>query len=140
MVVATTDGFAQKQQFSVEVTAPTPNSQVGKETVVKGTAVLPAGQYLWVLSRRSDFTPFWWPQREAQVDPKTHEWSTSAFFGGPQDKDHQFDIGVITVDANGHAILKDYWLNAMRTGDWKPIEIPTPSSPPHVIKVNKVSH
>lgn len=133
--------YAQKkEQFVIEIIDPRSDSKVGRETTVKGTALLPSGHYLWVLARRSDFKPLWWPQREAEVDPKTHKWSATAVFGGPQDIGWDFDIGVITVNAEGHALLRDYWIKAMRTGDWRPIEIPPTSSAPQTLKVKKVSH
>ena len=131
---------AQKQEQSIiEITDPQSGSKVGREMIVKGTARLPRGHSLWVLARRNDFKPLWWPQREAEVDPKTHKWSATAVFGGPQDVGWDFDIGVIAVNEEGHALLKDYWIKAMRTGDWRPIEIPLTSSS-QTLRVKKVSH
>lgn len=128
------------EKFIIEVTSPKPNSKVGRETIVKGTAIIPGGHYLWVLARRKDFKPLWWPQREAEIDPRTHKWSASAFFGEARDIGWEFDIGVITVNEKGHAKLRDYWIKAMKTGDWRPIEIPETSSPPRIWRVKKVSH
>jgi len=135
------NGDAQKnEQVDIKVTDPRNGSNVGREMVVKGTAYLPRGHYLWVLARRNDFKPLWWPQREAEVDPKTHKWSATAVFGGPQDVGWDFDIGVIAVNEKEHALLKDYWIKAMRTGDWKTIEMPPSAAAPQILKVKKVSH
>lgn len=132
-------GHAQEQkQYIIKITDPQDGSRVGRETLVKGTAYLPRGYYLWVLARRSDFGPLWWPQREARVDPRTHEWSATAVFGESWDIGHAFDIGVISVNEEGHTLLKDYLIKAMRTGEWRPIEIPPTSSPPQTLRVKKV--
>jgi len=128
------------EPFGIEVTEPQCGSKVGRETTVEGTASLPRGHYLWVLARREDFKPSWWPQREAEVNPKTHKWSATAVFGGPQDIGWNFDVGVISVDQEGHTLLKDYLMKAMRTGDWRPIEIPPTSLPPQTLSVKKASH
>lgn len=129
-----------KAQFVVTVTNPQNGSDVGRETTVRGTAVIPGGNHLWVLARRVDFEPLWWPQREVKIDPKTHKWSSTACFGVPEDINWDFHIGVITVNEDGHKELMDCWTNAMKTGDWKPIEIPETTSPLRIIKVKKVSH
>jgi hypothetical protein len=96
--------------------------------------------FLWVLIRRVDFEPFWWPQREAKIDSNTQQWQTTAVFGGPQDVNWNFDVGVINVDANGHRQLMESWTKAMKSGDWKPEQIPPTMSPPKVVKVKKVRH
>jgi len=139
-LVARSGDAQKKEQVVIEITDPQNGSKVGRETIVKGTAHLPSGHYLWVLARRNDFKPLWWPQREAEVDPKTHKWGATAVFGGSQDIGWDFDIGVIAVNTEGHALLRDYWIKAMRTGDWRPIEIPPTPSPPQTLKVKKVSH
>lgn len=139
-LVATIMYAQEKEPCVISITEPHNGAKVGRETIVKGTAEIPRGNYLWVLARRSDFKPLWWPQREAEIDPRSHKWSATAFFGGPQDVGRNFDIGVIAVDTEGHAFLRDYWIKAMRTGDWKPIEIPQTSFTPTTMKVKKVKH
>jgi hypothetical protein len=130
----------EKETCIISITEPRNNVTVGRETTVKGKAEIPRGNYLWVLARRSDFKPLWWPQREAEIDPRTKKWSATSVFGGAQDIGWNFDIGVISVDKKGHTFLKDYWIKAMRTGNWKPIEMPQTSCPPTTIKVKKVKH
>lgn len=147
VVLGINTGYSQERedQFIVNIAAPNDGTNVGRETIVKGTALIPSGHHLWVLARRNDFEPLWWPQREAKIEiPKpgarTGEWKATAVFGGPQDIGWEFDIGVITVNEEGHAILMEYWKKAMKSGDWKPIEIPNVSSPPQILKVKKVRH
>jgi len=130
----------EKERCGISITEPRNNANVGRATIVKGKAEIPRGNYLWVVARRSDFKPGWWPQREAEIDPRTHKWSATAVFGEPRDIGWDFDIGVIVVDTQGHAFLRDYWKKAMRTGDWRPIEIPPTSCPPITMKVKKVKH
>ena len=124
----------------IVILAPHDNDIVGRQIRVKGTAEIPRGHYLWLLARNSDFKPLWWPQREAEIDPKTRQWSATAVFGGHQDIGSPFDIGVIAVNQAGHTILMEYWIEAMRTGDWRPIQIPETSMSPVVIKVTKKTH
>lgn len=140
ILIATIIDAQANEPCAISITAPEKNAEVERQTIVKGTAEIPRGNYLWVLVRRSDFRPLWWPQREAQIDPKTFQWRAAAVLGGPQDVGWDFDIGVIAVDENGHAFLRNYWINAMKSGDWKPIEIPQTSCPPTILKVKKVHH
>ena len=132
--------YAQ-QEIAVTMTQPTKDNKVGKEVMVRGTASMPNGHYLWVVARRIDFAPLWWPQKPAPVeDPTTQKWQATAVFGGPQDVGWEFDVGVITVNEEGHKKLMDYWKKAMSTGEWRPIEIPPVTSPPRIVRVKKVGH
>ena len=134
------NGFAQEEQFSVKITYPNNGGKVGREIIVEGIASIPKGNYLWVLARRADFEPLWWPQREAKIDPNSNQWKAAARFGEMQDTNWEFDIGAITVNAAGHRELMDYWITAMKTGTWRPIQIPETTSAPRIIKVRKVRH
>ena len=134
------DVHAEQDKCDIKIIRPQNGSNVGRETTVKGTASIPIGNHLWVLARRVDFEPLWWPQREAKIDPKTHKWNATANFGEPQDIKRDFHLGVITVNADGHKELMDYWIKAMSTENWRPIQIPETTSPPRIIKVKKVRH
>lgn len=124
----------------ISIKEPYENAEVGRQTIVKGTAEIPRGNYLWVLARCSDYQPLWWPQREARIDPRTHQWRATVVFGESQDVGRDFDIGVIAVDEQGNAFLRNYWINAMKSGDWRPIEIPRTSCAPTTLQVRKMSH
>lgn len=126
--------------IAITITHPRNGSEVERDTIVKGTASIPGGYYVWVLVRRYDFAPLWWPQREVKIDPKTNEWRATAIFGGPQDIGWDFDIGVIVVNEDGHRELMNYWTRAMKKRDWRPIQIPATSSPPYLLRVRKVRH
>ena len=52
----------------------------------------------------------------------------------------EFDIGVITVNPIGHQELMDYWITGMKTGNWRPIQIPVTTSSPQIVRVRKVRH
>lgn len=140
MCIAVGNCLAQEDQFSVKITSPKDGGKVGRETIVKGIALIPNGNYLWVLVRRADFEPLWWPQREAKIDPNSNQWKAAVRFGEEQDINWEFDIGAITVNAAGHRDLMDYWITAMKTGNWRPIQIPEATSPPRIIRVRKVRH
>ena len=107
---------------------------------VNGTATIPSGTYLWVLARRVDFDKFWWPQGEGKINSTTEEWNVSVNFGTQDDIGWDFDIAAIVVIEFNHAILKNYRINAMKTGNWHPIEMPETLSAPKLRKVRKVSH
>lgn len=124
----------------IRIISPQDSSRVGRDVIVKGTATVPAGIYVWTVARRHDFEPLWWPQREVKIDSKTKKWKTTVSLGEPHDVGWYFDIGIITVDAEGHQKLMDYWVKAMETGDWRPIRIPETTSPPIMIKVEKIRH
>ncbi len=138
--VLSRSGGSETTRAVVTIRVPADGDEVGRETVVRGTATLPAGQYLWVLARRSDFKPLWWPQREAQIDAATAEWSAVALFGDPVDVGAEFEVGVVVVDQRGHSQLKDYWVKAMKTNDWRPVQLPEVKAPPRTVRVRKVLH
>lgn len=135
------DRLAQKAEFSVKITDPARDGiEVKRGMTVKGTASLPSGYHLWVLTHRRDFKKVWWPQGEGEIDPQTHEWMVSVTFGEPQDIGWDFEIEAIVVKDQAHAVLEDYRTEAMKSGKWNPIEPPSSEHPPQVRKVRKVSH
>jgi hypothetical protein len=125
---------------TVAISEPATGGTVGLQTTVRGAASALGSDHVWLLVRMTDFAPLWWPQREAAVDPTTGQFKGKVVFGGPQDVGSEFDVAAITVDALGHAVLMEYWKKAMSTGDWKPIEIPKPTSPPAIVTVKKTKH
>src|SRR5713101_5815241 len=74
------------KQFSVAITDPARNGvEVGREMVVKGTASIPSGNYLWVLLHRTEgYKTVWYPQEQGEIDAKTKRWSARAVFDGPK--------------------------------------------------------
>jgi hypothetical protein len=127
------------RDIAVTITAPRTGATAGREVIVHGTAKMPDGVFLWLLARRTDFEPLWWPQRAVKLGPKTGEWAGTATLGNAADVNSDFDVAVITVDAAGNRVLQDYWTKAMTSADWKPIRIPDTTSPPRMIKVRKTS-
>lgn len=71
VVVAKPEKHSSESPIIVVINNLSDGFEVKKETVLTGTASIPSGHYLWVLVRRSDFSPLWWPQREARVNPET---------------------------------------------------------------------
>jgi hypothetical protein len=109
----------------LEMSRPSAGARVRTTEAVSGEIdQLPAGAHVWVLVRRHDFDPMWWPQREAP--PKDGRWTATATFGGPQDTGWEFDVAAILVDEQQHIELKGYWTTAMSSGHWPPIQVRAP--------------
>ena len=130
---------AQTTGYEITITSPADSSNAGRTVTVTGTASVPTGTHVWALARRSDFKPLWYPQRHIEVNGATNEWKTTVNLGEPRDIGWNFHIGIVTVDATGHDILMKYWLKAVQTGNWYPIEIPNTASSPEIITVTKTS-
>lgn len=129
------------QETKVQILDPArEGTEVRRTYIVKGNASIPSGTHLWVLSRREDFEGIWWPQGEGRVDPKSGEWKVSVTFGTQDDVGWNFNIATIVVSEQNHIILRDYRTNAMKTNDWRPIELPQVLTPPVLQKVKKVGH
>jgi len=129
------------QDITVKVTDPSRNGlEVRRTYKVTGTASIPSGSHLWVLTRREDFEGLWWPQGEGKVDPTTKAWKVMVTFGIQDDISWDFDIAVIVVANNKDSILRDYRIKAMKTGDWRPIEMPSVLAAPILLKVKKIGH
>ena len=129
------------QQFAVTIKDPSREGlPVGKSMVVTGTASIPTGYHLWVLVRRADFEGVWWPQGEAKIDQTTKEWRVGVTFGIEDDVSWDFQVAVAAFNAEGHIVLDEYRKRALKTGEWKPIEIPETSAPPQIVKVKKINH
>ena len=132
---------AHAQGLIVKLTDPSREDlPVGKGMTVTGTATIPNGYHLWVLVRRSDFDGVWWPQGEGKIDPITKQWRVGVTFGTEDDISWDFQVAAAVFNAEGHIILDEYRKRALKTGDWKPIEIPETESPPQILKVKKISH
>jgi len=139
-LIASTIGVLA-QETKIQILAPgRDGTEVRKSFIVKGSASIPSGTHLWVLTRREDFEGLWWPQGEGKVDPTSGEWKVSATFGTQDDVGWNFEITVILVDDQSHIILRNYRNTAMKTGDWRPIELPKVAAPPVLRTVKKVGH
>jgi hypothetical protein len=129
------------QETKVQILDPArAGTEVRRTYIIRGIASIPSGTHLWVLSRREDFEGVWWPQGEGRADPTSGEWKVSVTFGVQDDIGWNFDIAVIVVPEQNHIILRDYRTNAMKTNDWRPIELPQVVAPPVLLKVKKVGH
>lgn len=126
----------------IQLAEPREGQQVGQSVTVKGKATLPAGGHLWVFARRENFgdQDVWWPQAEGRIDPGTGEWKVSASIGEQRDIGWSFDIAVAVFEEDDNLELKSYIREAMKTGSWLPIEMPSSICPPRLLKVKKSSH
>lgn len=134
--------LAQAPTCLIKITEPREGQQVGRGITVKGTATIPAGHHLWVLARRENFADqdVWWPQAEGRIDPKTGEWKASASLGESRDIGWGFDLAVAVFKEDENLELKNHVREAMKTGNWLPIEMPESACPPEFRKVKKNSH
>lgn len=125
------------------ISEPRNGGQVAREASVSGTANLAPSEYAWLVARRFDFAPNWWPQgRYLDVDARTGEWRGTAVFGGPQDVGWEFDVAVMIVTSEGNQRLLNYREKAIETGDWRPIRIQdlVKGKSPCAVKVRKTGH
>jgi hypothetical protein len=125
---------------TVVVTVPRNGANVGREVVVKGTARLANGEFLWLVARRIDFAPLWFLQKPVIVNPSSEAWQSTAAIGEARDSNWDFEIAAITVNKAAHDELMAKWSTAMQSGVWLPVQIPDTTTPPRVLKVHKTSH
>ena len=135
-----TGARAQSSDGSFEVTSPSSGASVEMLVDVKGSAKLPEGHHLWVFVRRIDFDPFWWPQNEGRVDEESGKWRVQVTVGAPQDVGWDFEVAVAVFQGNAHFQLREYRREAMRTGEWRPIEMPEVAIAPQIIRIKKVGN
>jgi hypothetical protein len=130
-----------KQECDVRISDPDRDGrEVGRGALVKGTASVPGGNHLWVLVRATPgYEEVWWPQNEGKTDPRSGQWEVYVTFGERRDIGHDFEIAAIVVNEREHAVLKDWRKNAMRTGEYRPIEMPPTTCAPIIRRVRKVS-
>ena len=136
---------AQKASTSceVKVSTPQPGDKVGRDGRVRGTAKIPSGTFLWVLSHMKDLTEECWPQggRPASIDPQTGEWVIIVGYGRAEDVKENFEVAVVVVDANTNTRLRD-WFKDAKAKDYPSMEFPSPIDGclPIKVVVNKTSH
>jgi len=112
----------------------------GREVRMSGTVSNPGQRHIWIVARRADFSPMWWPQQPAELDAVSGRWRGTAFLGGPQDVGHDFDVGAVVMDSAGHAYLSGYRDKARKTNDYRPIALPPGAGPSVVVTVRKTTH
>lgn len=116
--------------------------EVGRSHTIRGTATaLPRGSHVWIFVRRSDFDGFWYPQKPVSVHPTTDRWQARGIhFGEARDIGFEFDVSIAAFSDREHQQLAAYRARAMRTGDWRPIELPKMIGAPTMRTAVKVSH
>jgi hypothetical protein len=118
--VDTTPGAIACDRIGLHITSPVGAAPVKATEIASGdVSGLPPGAHVWLLARRSDLAPLWWPQREVQ-GPK---WSAEVAFGMRRDAGFEFDLAAVVLDAKEQVRIENYWTNATNTGDWKPISV-----------------
>jgi hypothetical protein len=126
--------------YAVRVERPLPGEAVGADIMARGMTTVPPDQHVWLLARHTKFAPLWWPQREVVREASTGRWHGNVAFGVARDVGGEFEVGVAIVDAPTHAILSEQWAAAMRSNEWRPVELPDGAVLAAVVKVRKVRH
>lgn len=124
--------------MAVKVERPQPGEGVGAEVAARGVATVPADHNLWLLARQTPFAPLWWPQRPPTLDPSSGRWHGTVAVGVPGDVGADFDIAVAVADAAAQSVLTEYLSSAMRSNDWRPIELPKGAVVVEIVTVRKI--
>ncbi|HYO14106.1 MAG TPA: hypothetical protein VE685_12995 [Thermoanaerobaculia bacterium] len=125
----------------IHVTKPLSGQEVGRETIVEGTATLPPGHHLWVFARRDSYRSdeVWWLQSEGIVNPTTGQWKVIAAIGNQNDIGFEFDIAVGVFAPKEHPVLKAHRSRSL-AGDNASLQMPVAACAPVIRVVKKVSH
>jgi hypothetical protein len=112
-------------QVGLRIVEPSAGVAVPRRGLAKGDILfLPPGTRVWVLGRRADFGPRWWPQGEANVSD--NYWSASVTYGVEADSGRAFDVAVMLVDERQHETLAAAMRTATPGGDIAPISVESP--------------
>ncbi len=126
----------------IKITTPQPGDKVGEEGEVGGTAKIPGGTYLWVLSHRKNLSADWWPQgmHAAAIDADG-KWVVVSAYGRAKDVGKQFEVAAVAVDGETNTKLRE-WFKTAKERDYPPIEFPDAvgGCVPVKVTVNKTSH
>jgi|ERR1043166_144093 hypothetical protein len=123
---------------SVKITSPEEGSKVGSSVRVRGTGIIPAGGYLWILVRKKSLGDQWWPQGGGAVEiDETHRWEAEAFFGIPGDVGSTFEVAAVVVNRQTNEYLVK-WFSTAKDLDYPPVSFPTPISFCSVISIKVV--
>jgi hypothetical protein len=107
-------------------------------TTVKGTALIPTSDYIWILVHRKDLTGQWWPQGGSIV--RENRFRIVVCLGQQQDIGMEFEIAVVSVNQAEHLVLQNYINTARQTGNWYPMSLPNVTSPAVFRTVIKAAH
>jgi hypothetical protein len=94
------------QECNVVITSPKPDEKVQSDALVKGTAQIPKGSFLWVLARKEGLTG-WWPQGGGPAEIEDGKWKVLVKFGVPNEYG-TFEIATAVVDAQRNEDLKKW--------------------------------
>ena len=124
---------------TVKVIEPQPSETVGNRLIVRGTAEIQDNSEVWVFVHREDFLHSWWPQGKPTMDALGNR-HVNVYLGLEIDVGMKFEIAVGTFDKQISTMLREYHLHAMKTGSWRPIELPKATSEIIPFKVTKIKH
>jgi len=96
----------------VELLSPKPGETVGPTGVVKGTASIPDGSYLWVLERRREGS-LWRPQGRAPARIREGRWVVRVEYGDERDRGREFYFAAVVVDVGVNQQIEG-WVEGQR--------------------------
>ena len=109
LALPTSVSKAQKSEMrecSIVIVSPKPDEKVQSDALVKGTAQIPVGSFLWVLARKEGLTG-WWPQGGGPAEIEDTKWKVLVKFG-PANEYGTFEIAAVVVDAQRNGDLKKW--------------------------------
>lgn len=108
---------------TVEIQAPTANSQVGENQDVSGIASIPPGTKLWIFAHRKGLA-LWWPQGSGPAEINQGKWKVVAYFGVPRDIGSEFEITARVVNAAVNKSLEEWVITSEKSGRYPGISMP----------------
>jgi len=104
---------------------------------VKGTAMIPAEGFLWVLAKKKGMGSQWWPQAGGPVEIESGHWEAVVYFGRPDDVGSTFEIATVVVNRQTNEDLVK-WFATAKALDYPPIPFPNNvGCPIETVKVEK---
>jgi hypothetical protein len=115
----------QEPQCKIEISSPRPGTPVGGDYLIKGSAQVPAGTYLWVFVHVRGLA-LWWPQGGGPVVvEKNGKWEALAFFGIERDAGKDFEIAVAALDSEANIDLLKWYKRTEDTGQYPGMRFPS---------------
>ena len=134
---------AETAACTISFTSPAPNTEVGSNGAVTGTADgLGKGLHLWLLAHPKHLAKEWWPQGGDEAAVEDQKWEVMVYYGNEHDVNKLFEVTAVVVDDAGHKELTAWFTRSKATNDYRSIRFPRIvkecGSPKLVVK--KTSH
>jgi hypothetical protein len=112
----------------VDVRTPQSGDTVEPEIQVQGTAMVPPGSYLWVLTHRKGIAQ-WWPQGGGAALIENENFDVFTTLGQDRDSGRSFEVAAIVVDSAGNAQLEKWVSDSDARKNWDiGLKLPSPAT------------